>query len=206
MINPLLGTLAGAAVIAGALLGLMLALGPASGAHFNPLVTGLQWFWGQRAAKCTLSYIGAQVVGAVTGSVFGNFLFNLSTSGERTSPSWQLSISEFGCTAGLMIVVFGCSRGGKGDVGPFAVVAWLITAIVATPSGSYANPAMTLAAIAMNGPGELSPAIAASYFPAQLLGALIAFLAISICYPDSSGHSEPAPFVSADVVEEQKVG
>lgn len=55
------------------------------------------------------------------------------------------------------------------------------------PSGSYANPALTVAALVATGPIALTPLIAGSYVVAQIVGAVLAFLLIGFIYPVSVG-------------------
>ena len=83
------------------------------------------------------------------------------------SANWRPTSSEVLATAGLMIVVFGCARSGKAETGPFALGAWLAGAIVATPSTSYANPAITLAALFASGPIALPADTASLYVVAE---------------------------------------
>ena len=52
-----LSRLVSAVSIAGALTGLIVAFGPVSGAHFNPLITGLQWLCGERRSNCAAAYV-----------------------------------------------------------------------------------------------------------------------------------------------------
>lgn len=66
--DPLVRLIASAAATAGALTGLIVALGAVSGGHFNPLITGLQWLMGERRSDCVLAYMAAQLAGAITGS------------------------------------------------------------------------------------------------------------------------------------------
>jgi glycerol uptake facilitator-like aquaporin len=154
--SGILGLLASAFATAGALVGLIIAFGSVSGGHFNPLITGLQWLGGERKLDCTLAYVAAQFAGAILGVL---------------------------AAAGLMIVVFGCARSGRTETGPFAVGAWLSAAIVATPSSSYANPAITLAALVAAGPIALPRTTALLYVAAEVVGALVSFAVIAIAYP-----------------------
>lgn len=182
--SRILVLLTSAVATAGALVSLIVALGSVSGGHFNPLITLLQWLGRERTLACTLGYVAAQFAGAMAGVVFANFVFAMPMRPSvPASPNWALVASEMLATAGLMVIVFGCSRSGKAGTGPFAVGAWLVAAIVATPSNSYANPAITLAAIFGAGPIALSGLQAWSYLAAEALGALIAFAIIAVAYP-----------------------
>jgi glycerol uptake facilitator-like aquaporin len=186
-----------AVATAGALVSLIVAFGAVSGGHFNPLITLLQWLGRERTLPCTLGYVAAQFAGAATGAVFANKVF---ASAVRplvfAPPTWALIASETLATAGLMIVVFGCARSGKAGTGPFAVGAWLVAAIVATPSNSYANPAISFAAIFADGPIALPAAKAWPYLAAETVGALMAFAVIAIAYPRCTHATAPASIAS----------
>jgi glycerol uptake facilitator-like aquaporin len=181
---PELDLIAGAMATAAALVGLIFALGPVSGGHFNPLITALQWLSGERASICTAVYCCAQILGAFLGAVVVNYFTGTSVQRpDPGGPTWALAVSELACSFGLMLVVFGCARSGQRDTGPIAVGAWLAAAIIATPSSSYANPAITIAAVVSNGPVRVSITVASLYVIAQILGALIALGGISVLYP-----------------------
>jgi glycerol uptake facilitator-like aquaporin len=180
--EPLLGLALSAVATSGGLVGLIFAFGAVSGGHFNPVISGLQWLSGERKFDCTLAYIAAQIAGAIGGAFVAKVLFGSNDLPAAASVSGALIVSEIVATAGLMIVVFGCARGGKLDSGPLAVGAWLVAAIIATPSTSYANPAVTIGALFANGPVAISSATALRYVPAELAGGLLAYLVISICY------------------------
>lgn len=176
--------LTGALATAGALVGLIVALGPVSGGHFNPLITLLQWLGHERTTACTAAYVAAQVIGAVLGALLVRTLLGVAAPAPSALPaSHVLVVSEVLAAGSLMTVVFGCSRGGRADTGPFAVGAWLAAAIVVTPSNAYANPAITLAALFATGPIGVSGSRAAVYIAAQVVGALLAFAFVAIAYP-----------------------
>src|SRR4029453_16438798 len=61
---------------------LILVFGPVSGAHFNPLVSIVDWWLGRRTGHgLTAAQVGAcgaaQVVGAVLGAILANLMFDL---------------------------------------------------------------------------------------------------------------------------------
>jgi glycerol uptake facilitator-like aquaporin len=188
--NPTLGVMAEALGVAGALVGLIIAFGQVSGGHFNPLITFLQWLSGLRDLNCTIAYVAAQVAGGIVGALTAALMFG--AFGPRSVAPFTkpgLAVSEFVASAGLMIIVFGCTRGGRTDAAPFAVGAWLAAAIMATPSGSYANPAIALAAIFAMGPASLPAGTAFLYVLVQVVGALLALATVNLCYPARSGES-----------------
>lgn len=177
-----IATVAGAVAVAASLVGLILAFGAVSGGHFNPMITIMQWAWGDRSPRCTISYLCGQIVGAVIGSLLANSLFPAGTTMPLVATN-SMVWSEVVAGCGLMTVVFGCARSGRPESGPFGVGAWLTAAIIALPSGSVANPAIAIGCLIAVGPVALSGATVAMYVPAELLGGLAAFFLISVCYP-----------------------
>jgi glycerol uptake facilitator-like aquaporin len=182
---PLLSVVANAIATAGALVGLILALGPVSGGHFNPLITALQLLRRERSFRGTLAYCVAQFAGAALGAVLAKVLFTQdpTSGGNVTTPLTVLAASEVLASAALMIIVFACARSGLQRVGPIAVGAWLTAAIIATPSGSMANPAIATAGLIASGPMALTKLHAISYMLAECAGALVALAVISVAYP-----------------------
>ncbi|WP_284343828.1 aquaporin [Dyella mobilis] len=172
-----------ALVTGGALCGLVVAFGDASGGHFNPLITVLQWISGDRDIRCTMAYVIGQCAGGVVGALLANVLL----AGERpaTYPPTDvlhLMAAEAVTTAGLMIVIFGCMRGQRVMTGPFAVAAWLTAALLAFPA-CYMNPAIALSATWAAGVVALPVSRALLLILAQIAGAAGALAVISIAYP-----------------------
>ena len=181
---PLLQLFASAVVVAGALVGLICAFSAVSGGHFNPLITALQWLAGERGFECTAVYIISQTIGAFIGSELANLVSGGSVSPATAPPiDVSLVLGEALATTGLMIVVLGCARSGRVDSGPFAVGAWLVAAILFTPSGSYANPAVTLASIVSLGQTHLSASTAFGFVVAEVGGGVLALVVISATHP-----------------------
>src|SRR5678816_784925 len=99
-------------VATGAMLVVLIAtLGPLSGAHFNPIVT-LAAYHSNRSIQEVWSYLGAQVAGALTGTVTANLMFGLSPlsfSQHARTGTAQL-FSEFVATFALLMVILVCCR------------------------------------------------------------------------------------------------
>ena len=66
-----------AVATAGVLVALILALGPASGAHFNPAVTLTERALGGIDTPNTVYYVIAQIVGGIVGVMAANLMFEL---------------------------------------------------------------------------------------------------------------------------------
>ena len=158
-----------------ALVAIILAFGPISGAHLNPAVTladaierGLSW---SHASQ----YAVVQVLGGVTGAVAAHLMFGLSpislSQHVRTGPAQFLS--EFIATFGLVSVIWGCLRA-RAEAVPFAVGAYITAAYWFTASTSFANPAVTIARSLSDTFAGIRPADAPLFILAQILGALAA--------------------------------
>ena len=144
--NVALALLANAIATGGALTALILAFGPQSGAHMNPVVTlaaaatdGLRW-------HTVPAYIGAQIIGAIIGVWLAHVMFDLPilqlSQHVRTGiPQW---VAEVVATFGLLSVIWGC-RAHKEPVTAFAVAAYITGVYWFTASTSFANPAVTIA-------------------------------------------------------------
>ncbi|MEP6661647.1 MAG: aquaporin, partial [Acidimicrobiales bacterium] len=93
-----------ATATAGALVALILAFGPVSGAHFNPVVSLADSFFGGLDRRDLPAYITAQVAGAVTGSIVANLMFELDAVSWSTHArsTYGLLLGEVVATIGLL--------------------------------------------------------------------------------------------------------
>jgi glycerol uptake facilitator-like aquaporin len=175
--NTAIALLSNTIATGAALVAIILAFGPISGAHLNPAVTLADAWQGGIAWNETLAYIAAQLGGAFAGVaaahlMFGLPLFSASTHVRTGAP--QL-FSEFVATFGLLSVIWGCVRHRPSAV-PFAVGAYITAAYWFTASTSFANPAVTLARSMSNTFAGIRPADVAGFIAAQLAGAFAATL------------------------------
>ena len=184
-----------AAATATGLVAIILALGPVSGAHLNPVVTIADRVFGGLTTSEAAGYIGAQFVGGAVGAMVANVMFaqpvvELSTHSRSSGALWT---SEVVATFGLLLVIFGVVRSGRASVAPFAVGAYIGAAYFFTSSTSFANPAVTMARTLSNTFAGVAPGSVAAFVAAQLVGAALAVGAVRILYPDVAG-------VAGDVV------
>jgi glycerol uptake facilitator-like aquaporin len=173
--NIAIALLANTVATGSALIALILAFGPISGAHFNPAVTvadaiemGVTW----KVAAC---YVPAQCLGAIGGAIAAHIMFQLpliSISQRVRSGSAQV-FSEFVATFGLLCVIWGCSRL-RSDMVAFAVGAYITAAYWFTSSTSFANPAVTLARSLSATFSGIRPIDVPSFVVAQISGAVAA--------------------------------
>jgi glycerol uptake facilitator-like aquaporin len=153
-----------------ALVALILALGPISGAHLNPAVTLTAGLPRSEAAQ----YMAAQFAGGLVGVVVANVMFAepaiaLSTHARGGA---RLMFSEFVATFGLVSVIWACSR--QHTPAAYAVAAYITSAYWFTPSTSFANPAVTLARAFTNTFSGLRPIDVPGFVAAQVAGAIAA--------------------------------
>jgi arsenate reductase len=183
-----------AAATAGALIGLILIFGAVSGAHFNPVVTLVDRSLGTITNRDTALYVVAQVIGGCIGAVLANLMFSLPAIelSTTTRSSGALWLSEVIATVGLLLVIHGCVRTGRGSVVPFAVGLWIGGAYFFTSSTSFANPAVTVARTLSDSFAGIAPSSAPMFIVMQLLGAAIGLALIRFLYPHNDSESPDA--------------
>ncbi len=175
-----------AAATGAALVAIILAFGPVSGAHLNPLVTLADRVFRGMTNRDAAGYIGAQVCGAALGAVVANLMFSLPAVewSTKTRSSGGLWLAEGVATLGLLLVVFGVVRSGRASVAPFAVGAYIAGAYFFTSSTSFANPAVTLARMLSNTFAGIDPSSVPAFVVAQCIGAALAIAVVRVLYPD----------------------
>ena len=175
--NAALTLLANTIATGAALVALILAFGPVSGAHFNPAVTLADAWQGGIAWREVPFYLAAQVIGAFAGVATANVMFGLPVffASQHSRAGGPQLFSEFVATFGLLAVIWGCARH-RPAAAPFAVGAYITAGYWFTSSTSFANPAVTLARSASDTFTGIRPADAPGFIVAQLAGAFIATL------------------------------
>jgi glycerol uptake facilitator-like aquaporin len=110
--NVGLALLANTLATGGALVALILAFGPVSGAHFNPAVTladasqgGLRW------AEVP-AYLAAQIAGAFAGVALADGMFGepIFAASRHARGGFAMMLSEATATFGLLAVIWGVAR------------------------------------------------------------------------------------------------
>lgn len=166
-----LALLANAIATAGVLYALIAALGPISGAHFNPVVTIAMAVRGDLPRGDVVPYIAVQIAGAVVGVFLAHAMFELPILQlgvkVRTGPAqW---IAEATATFGLLLVIWHASRHAAAHV-PAAVAGYIAGAYWFTASTSFANPAVTVARSLTDSFAGIRPLDAPGFILAQFLG------------------------------------
>jgi glycerol uptake facilitator-like aquaporin len=174
--NTALALLANTIATGAALVALILAFAPISGAHFNPAVSFAAALEGHLPIAEAAAYIAAQIAGGIGGTLAAHIMFSLpliSLSQHARAGSAQ-AFSEFVATFGLLAVIGGTS--GRASLAPFAVGAYITAAYWFTASTSFANPAVTIARSLSNTFSGIRPADVPYFLGAQFIGATAAVL------------------------------
>lgn len=182
--NIAIALLANSVATGGVLLCLILALGPISGAHFNPVVSIADAMRGGLSVAEGAYYIVAQVVGGIAGVVAAHSMFGLPAISFsrhiRSGPSqW---FAEFVATFGLLLVIWGCVRF-KSPFTSLAVAGYIVGAYWFTASTSFANPAVTIARSLTDTFAGIRPIDVPGFIAAQVLGAITATLVFNWLAP-----------------------
>lgn len=161
---------------AGVLLALILALGPVSGAHFNPIVTIAERVRGTVTTVEAGIYIVAQILGGIAGSIAANLMFDLAaiSLSETDRSGFNLMLSETIATIGLLLVIYGVVTIGRPTLAAATVAGYIGGAYFFTSSTSFANPAVTIARTLSDTFAGIDPAHAPGFIAAQLVGGAIA--------------------------------
>ena len=158
---------------------LVLLFAPISEAHFNPVVSLVDYALGCRMRTGLTGpalgvYVAVQVAGAINGAVVANMMFSAPTSistTERATPATFLA--EVVATAGLVLLIVGLSRAGRSDhIIAVAVGSYIGAAYWFTSSTSFANPAVTAGRIFTDTFAGIAPGSALAFVGAQILGGL----------------------------------
>ncbi len=154
---------------------LILILAPISGAHFNPVVPLVDLIQGKSSVIQFIQYTIAQVLGAISGALLANAMFDnaiIETATKVRSGS-NLYLAEIIATAGLILVINLLVIQKNLTVIPVAVAAWIGSAYFFTSSTSFANPAVTIGRTFSDSFAGIAPECAPLFIAAQILGALI---------------------------------
>jgi glycerol uptake facilitator-like aquaporin len=150
-------------------------LSPISGAHFNPVVTLVDFIQGKSSIAQLVQYSAAQVLGAISGALLANAMYDhaiIETATKARSGS-NLYLAEIVATAGLILVINLLVAQKNLTVIPATVATWIGSAYFFTSSTSFANPAVTIGRTFSDSFAGIAPNCAPKFIAAQILGALI---------------------------------
>jgi glycerol uptake facilitator-like aquaporin len=183
--DPGLRLLENALITGAGLVALILAFGPVSGGHFNPVVTLADRVFGGVGSRQVAAYLPAQLAGGVVGAIAANLMFGLPavtvSTHARSSPG--LWLSEALATFGLVVLVFGLVRAGRAALAPFAVGAYIAAAYWWSSSTSFANPMIAVARTLSNTFAGIAPSSVPMFVVLQLAGGAAGVAAVALLYP-----------------------
>jgi arsenate reductase len=167
------------------LIALILAFGPVSGGHFNPVVTLADRVLGGVGNRQLAVYLPAQLAGGVVGAVLANLMFGLPAVSVSTQvrSSAGLWLSEALATFGLVVLVFALVRGGRAGHAPFAVGAYITAAYWWSSSTSFANPTIDVARMLSDTFAGIAPASVPVFVLVQLVGGAAAVAVVAVLFP-----------------------
>jgi glycerol uptake facilitator-like aquaporin len=173
--NDAIALLANSLATGLALAALIVAFGPRSGAHFNPLVTLALAIRGRFEKGSVIPYVAWQFAGALAGVAAAHLMFDMPIVQHATKARSSLGLwfSEVVATFGLVLVVLACDNK-RPWAAPLAVAGYIAAAYWFTASTSFANPAVTLARAFTDTFAGIELGHVLPFVAAQLLGAGLA--------------------------------
>ena len=153
---------------------LITALGPISGAHFNPAVSFIFALRREIAPATALTYVAVQVAGGLAGTLLAHAMFaepliQFSTRARTGGGQW---LSEGVATFALIFTILATLRA-RAEAVPLAVALVIVAGYWFTASTSFANPAVTIARALTDSFSGIAPIDALPFIAAQLAGALL---------------------------------
>jgi glycerol uptake facilitator-like aquaporin len=156
---------------------LVLALGPISGAHFNPAVSVVFALRRELSARLCVSYAASQLAGAFFGVILAHAMFDqplvqYSATERAGAGQW---LAEFIATFGLVGTIL-CTSRFRPTSAAYAVGLYISAAYWFTSSTSFANPAVTVARSLTDTFAGIRPGNAPAFVLAEFVGAVAAFV------------------------------
>ena len=156
-----------------------------SGAHFNPAVSLVMFLNKELRLNEFLFFIFFQVIGGLLGVILANTMFGLEIIqiAEKERNGFNIYLSEFIATFGLIITILGVRRLSTIAIGP-AVGLYISAGYWFTSSTSFANPVVTLARGFTDTFTGINPEIILPFIVFQLMGAAVAMILMNFFIND----------------------
>ena len=153
---------------------LITALGPISGAHFNPAVSAVFALRREITPVAALAYAAVQIGGGIIGTLLAHAMFaepliQFSTHARPGGAQW---LSEAVATFALVFTILMTLRA-RPEAVPIAVALVITAGYWFTASTSFANPAVTIARSLTDSFSGIAPSDVLPFIAAQFAGALI---------------------------------
>lgn len=154
---------------------LITALGPLSGAHFNPAVTLVFALRREIGTGDSVAYVAAQIAGGVAGALLAHAMFELpiwqaSTTVRSGAAQW---LAEAVAAFGLVFAILAGLRF-RAEAVPWLVRLYITAAYWFTASTSFANPAVAIARAFTDTFAGIRPDDLPGFIAAELAGAVVA--------------------------------
>lgn len=154
---------------------LILIIAPISGSHLNPAVSLVPTLRREMNGLEFVSFVSAQISGAITGAIIANIMFDLPaiqiSTNERVSAGTL--IGEVIATAGLITMIFVLVARSQEKLIPVVVATWIGSAYFFTSSTSFANPAVTIGRMFSDTFAGINPGSVLPFVIAQIIGAIL---------------------------------
>jgi glycerol uptake facilitator-like aquaporin len=149
-------------------------LAPISGAHFNPLVSGIAYFRKELSAANTFYFFIAQILGGSLGAILANLMFEHPAiePSQHVRNGSHLLLGEVIASAGLIFIAV---KQGIDKKIPRLVAAWIGAAYFFTSSTSFANPAVTIARGLTDSFSGIKFSSVPGFIAAQIVGAILGY-------------------------------
>ncbi len=172
---------------------LIWAFGPISGAHFNPVVTGVAVVRREMPVAEASLYVVVQIAGACAGAMVANLMFDLPAveTSTHVRTGGGIWLGEIVATAGLLLVIGALTRTGRGHLGAVLVPAWIGAAYFFTASTSFANPSVTIGRSLTDTFAGIAPQSVPLFIVFQVVGAAVGALLTEYFYPRRGLTPEP---------------
>ncbi|MFZ0818752.1 MAG: MIP/aquaporin family protein [Candidatus Acidiferrales bacterium] len=175
--NAALALLINTIATGAALVALILALAPISGAHLNPVVSMAFAIGGKFPWHELPFYAIAQIAGGFAGTVIANLMFRLPpiSLSHHNRSGLALAFGEFVATFGLVAVIW-CAARFRPSAVAYAAGAYITAAYWFTASTSFANPAVTIARMFSDTFAGIRPSDVPWFILAQIAAGIAAAL------------------------------
>jgi len=152
-------------------------LAPISGAHFNPLVSGIAYFRKELSAANTIYFFIVQILGGSLGAILANLMFEHPAiePSQHVRNGSHLLLGEVIASAGLIFIIFLAIKQGIDKKIPRLVAAWIGAAYFFTSSTSFANPAVTIARSLTDSFSGIKFSSVPGFIAAQIVGAILGY-------------------------------